>query len=395
MTHYRQNATWLVWSAPFRDLVLAAAYLTPFFQQHGLSLSQILTLQSVFSAAVLLWEVPSGMVADRFGRAFSIKLGAPLSALAVTLYGFSNHYWQFVCMELLMALAYGLNSGVDTALLQDSLRADGLDEKEVDRQFTQISRRSDKYRYLAVGLGVPVAWLLATYVSLSSTLVVDGLLSGVGVFFSFKMREAPRYNGSQEAIRLSAWRAGMNLVRSGEARWLVLLGAVLYTSTLVTFWMSAPYFSHLGVPVAAFGAVLALRSFWKAWLTHHYEEQSGSVRSMWVYAALAGGVYLAMATGSVWLVVMVLGHDVVQALSRQPVTAKLNEHFVHEYRATMNSLVNLAQRLLFAVAGPGVGWLADRYGLSTSFAVTGLVFGATAFVALARLKRYGTFLAPR
>ncbi len=383
---YRQNAKWLTWLAPFKTLSISAAYLTPFFLGNGLSLSQIFLLQSVFSLAVVLWEVPSGFVADRFGRAFSIRLSAPLAAVAMVAYGFSDQFWQFVVWELLLAVANGLISGVDTALLLDSLKADGRED-----EFVKRSQRLNAVAYAATGFAVPLAFLLVRYFGLGATLVFDGLLIAVGTIFTFKLVEAPRYNGSQEAVRLSAWHAMKQLGRNAEARWLVCLGAALSAATYLAFWLSAPYYTELGISVVWFSAILAIRSLWKAWLSHRFIQERHVQRNMYFYASLVVVVYLAMATGQVWLVWMVLGHDVVQALHAQPVTAELNRHIAHEFRATMNSLVNLVQRLVYTVAGPLVGLLVDRAGLSAGFVVTGVVCGAVAFMALARLHRFKTF----
>src|SRR6185369_12266436 len=155
MDRYKHNAKWLSWFAPFRAMSVSSAYLTPFFLQKGLDLSQILLLQSVFSLAYLLWEVPSGYIADQFGRAFSIKVSAPIAAVATVLYGLSGHMWQFVLCELALAFANGLISGVDTALLHDSLKADGR-----EKEFVRLAQRMDGLGWLATGLGVPVAMLL-------------------------------------------------------------------------------------------------------------------------------------------------------------------------------------------------------------------------------------------
>ncbi len=386
MDKYKQNVKWLTYLSPFKTLSVSAAYLTPFFLLHGLSLTQVFLLQSIFSVAVLLWEIPSGLIADRFGRAFSIKLSAPFAALSMIAYGFSTQFWQFVIWELVLAVANGLVSGIDTALLFDSLKADGR-----EKDFVRISQRMNAFGFAATALGVPIAVLLVHFVGLGSTLVADGLLVVVGMVFTFRLVEAPRNNGSQEAVRLSAWHAIKQLGRNTEARWLVVLGSVLSAATYLAFWMSAPYFSNLGIPVVLFSVILAIRSLWKAWLSHRFAKKRHIERNMVVYSALAGLVYLAMASGQLWLVWAILGHDVVQALSGQPIVAKLNDHIEHEFRATMNSLVNLVQRLTYSLAGPFVGLLVDKRGLPTGFAVTGLTCSAIAFVALARLHKLKTF----
>lgn len=386
MDRYKQNVKWLALFAPFRALSISAAYLTPFYLQHGLSLAQIFVLQSIFSGAFLLWELPSGYIADKLGRAFSIKLSAPIAAIAMTAYGLSNQYWQFVVWELVLALASGLVSGVDTALLFDSLKAEGR-----GKDFVRLSQRIDAFGFAATALGVPIALLLIKYSSVSSTLIADGLLTGVGAAFAFRLGEAPRYDGGQEEERASVWRATAQLGRNVEARWLVLLGATLSTATYLAFWLSAPYYTSLGIPLAAFSAILAARSLWKAWLSHRIRQTSHLERRMVAYALLAGLVYFAMASRQIWLVWAVLGHDIVQALHSQPISAELNEHMEHRHRATLNSLVNLVERLFYTVAGPLVGLLVDRAGFSAALVLTGATMTLLALAALARLHHLGTF----
>lgn len=390
MHRYQHNAKWLTWLAPFRSLSISAAYITPFFLQHGLSLSQVFLLQSIFSVAFLLWEIPSGLIADRCGRAFSIKLSVPVAAVAMIAYGLSTHFWQFAIWELVLALANGLVSGIDTALLLDSLKADNR-----DKDFVKLAQRINAAGFAATTAGVSIAILLVHYVSLSSTIVADGLLTGVGAYFAWKLTEAPRFNGSEEAVRISAWQAMRRLGGNAEARWLVVLGAALSAATYLAFWLSAPYYARLGIPTVLFGGILALRSLWKAWLSHRFQQERHIERNLFAYASLAGLVYLAMASGQVWLVWAVLGHDAVQALQGQPITAQLNTHITHEFRATLNSLVNLVQRLIYSLAGPLVGLLVDKTSLGVGFAVTGVACSMVAFVALARLHHFKTFQTKR
>ncbi len=381
---YKENAKWLMYIAPFRDLSVSAAYLVPFFLQRGLSLSQIFLLQSVFSICLLLWELPSGYLADTYGRALCLKLSLPLNGVAIALYGLSSHFWQFMLCELALAVASGFASGTDTALLMDSLKADGR-----DNDFVRLSQRMNALRFAATAAGLPVAVLLVHFVSLGSTLVADGLLSVAATVFALKLVEAPRYV-SQEAIRASAWHAAKQLGRNVEARWLLVLTTALSTATYLGFWLTASYYKSVGVPLVLFGVLLGVRSLWKAWLSHRFTQEKHLERSMMTYAALAGLTFVAMATYQIWLIWLVLAHDVVQALQGQPLVAKLNVHMAHEFRATMNSLVNLVQRLVFAVAGPVVGLIADKAGLGWGFLVTGVMCSVMAFLAIAKLHTLHT-----
>jgi MFS family permease len=384
--HYSQNARWLLWFAPFRALSISAAYLTPFFVDHGMNTAQIFLLQSIFSAAYLLWEIPSGMLADRLGRATSIKVSAPIAAIGMFLYGLSGEFWQFVVCELILALASGLISGVDTALLIDSLKADG---KEKD--FVRLQQRMDGLGFASTAVAVPLAVVLVHFFGVASTLLADGIATGLGAYFVLKLVEAPRSNGGQDKLRRSTWHALRELARRQNVRWLIVLKTTLNTATYLGFWLSALYYTALGIPVVLFGVILAVRSLWKAWLSHRFHHEGHVARKETIFAGLAGAVYFAMATGQIWLVWTVLAHDVVQALASSPLTKRLNAHIEEDHRATLNSVANLVQRMGYMVAGPLVGLAVDKTNLATGMVLTGVVCSAIALAATARLKKIGAF----
>jgi MFS family permease len=383
MPSYQDNAKWLQWFAPFKGMSVSAAYLTPFFLQHGLSLAQLFDLQAIFAWAVVAWEIPSGMIADRFGRAFSIKLSGPIAAATVIAYGLSSGWWQFLLCELGLAISSGLISGIDDALLADSLRADGRSD-----DFEHLRQRIKAFGYLATALAVPLSLLLVTFASLSSTLVADGILTGIGwACFALRLREAPRSNGSQKKKRESLLGAMLDLGRNAEARWLTALGTALATATYLAFWLTAPYLHGLGIPAAWFGTILAGRSLFKAWLSHRYRQTKRFQHRYLLLTSLAGLGLGAMATGQIWLVWLLIGHDVVQALSDSPITARLNRYIPEEHRATLNSALNLVQRLGYSLAGLLVGWLVTTTGLSNALAVFGLACTTLAALAIVRLRQ--------
>jgi MFS family permease len=418
MDHYQANTRWLTLFAPFRGLSLSAAYLTPFFLEKGLNLTEVFLLQSIFSMVCVVWELPSGWLSDRWGRANCIKWSAPLAAAAMVAYGLSSNLAQFVACEVLLAIASGLYSGADKALLYDSLAADAsLREPELGRRFQQHTRRIKSAGFGAVFLGAPLSWALVHFVGLSATIVADGLLLAAGSVFAWRLVEAPyRHSRPSQATdelgqeALTVRQACRQLAVNAEVRWLVALGVVLSTATYLAAWAAAPYYASLGVPLALFGAIYALRSllkavlayrysaqpqpngrWWKRMLRHKFLARQPENRTMWAYTGLSGAVYLAMASGQWWLAPAVVGHDVVHALHDDPISSRLNAAMSAGHRATLNSVVPLLQRLGFATAGPVAGWLVDSAGLQAGLLYVGLACGLLASLAMLRLQRLGTF----
>ena len=58
-----------------RWFLLAMPIAVIFFQDNGLSLSEVMTLQGIYSLTIAIMEIPSGFLADRFGRKQTLVFG--------------------------------------------------------------------------------------------------------------------------------------------------------------------------------------------------------------------------------------------------------------------------------------------------------------------------------
>ena len=67
-------------------------------------------------------EIPTGVIADRFGRKTSMILGSLVLSIAALIYGSIPHFYNFLFSEFLFAVGITLISGADKAILYDSLK---------------------------------------------------------------------------------------------------------------------------------------------------------------------------------------------------------------------------------------------------------------------------------
>ena len=69
----------------------------PLLQGYGLSMSQVLQTQAMFALTIALCEVPSGSIADLWGRRRAILLGSALNAV-----GFFSLLWADSFVDFLL-----------------------------------------------------------------------------------------------------------------------------------------------------------------------------------------------------------------------------------------------------------------------------------------------------
>src|SRR5438128_358015 len=114
----------------FRYYIFSALAFTPvslsvfvlFWKDNGLDMFDIFLLQGIFSFAIVLWEVPTGMVADLIGKRTSLIAATSALTVAFLIYGSGHSFAPFLAAEMIIALGVSLLSGADTALLYDSLK---------------------------------------------------------------------------------------------------------------------------------------------------------------------------------------------------------------------------------------------------------------------------------
>lgn len=90
-------------------------------QTRGFSFTQILWLDAVFFAVIVLAEVPTGYVGDRLGRRNALLLGSLGAAASVVAFGLVRSYPLLVAVYVAWGVALTLRSGNESAWLYDAL----------------------------------------------------------------------------------------------------------------------------------------------------------------------------------------------------------------------------------------------------------------------------------
>jgi MFS family permease len=111
MKNFSQNISrlYVIKISKWFNLVMPVVIL--FYQDNGLSMQEIFILKSIYSLAIVVLEIPSGWMADVWGRRKTLILGALLGSAGFFMYSFSYGFWAFVMAEIILGAGHSLYQG--------------------------------------------------------------------------------------------------------------------------------------------------------------------------------------------------------------------------------------------------------------------------------------------
>jgi len=119
-----------------------------FLKSHGLSLLEINLVNLCFMASNFLLEVPTGAVADIFGRRQSVVWGCLILSLSFFIYFLAHSFWLFAIAEIIGALGATCLSGSLEAWMVDSLKFHSYTD-----DLEKIYEKEGGYRLIGVAVG--------------------------------------------------------------------------------------------------------------------------------------------------------------------------------------------------------------------------------------------------
>lgn len=368
--------------------LLPMAIITLFWKdQIGLSLSEILLLQALFSLATLLMEFPSGYVSDRLGYRFALNLACLFGISGWTTYTFAGSFAGVLVAEIQLGISYAFISGADSALLYETLRHEGQEEhySKYDGRMTAWAQAGEAAG--AIGAGALYAW----FPLLPFILQIAIWISALAVCRNLKdIPTVPRQTTShlREAIGI-AHKAF--LLKPG-LRYTILLAATLGLASFYPVWLVQPYMQSLNVPLTWFGPIWAAANLCVSFgsvISHRIQYHLGTRGTPLLLLALVAAGYAGLAFSQVvWGFVFYFLLTFMRGIQGPFLRLALQKQSDRHERASILSLKSLTFRLGFVISGPLVGLLADGSGLNFCFLVLFIVLIAAIALAIRPFLKY-------
>lgn len=366
--------------------ILVMPIIVVFWRSLGLSLTEIFILQATFSGTMLALELPSGYLADYFGRRKVLVGAYVVTAAGFFVHSVSYTFWGFFFGEVLLGMGISAISGTDISLLFDSLKADGRESEFARTQgrFVFWAQSSEAAAALIGGALALISLRLPFYV------YTGQLVLAAAVAWTLVEPERERFR--EGAGHLGNFRSVLeHLKRTPMLLRLLAFHAVVAASSLTAAWIYQPYWQHLRVPLAWFGPLwcaLNLIVAFAAWNAHSVRRRFGGAFAFGFIALMPAVGYLGLGlTGTLWGLGFVVCIQLMRGLNSVLTTDEINQRTGSEMRATVNSLGSGGVRLIFVVFAPCLGVVADGSGVPTALLLCGGVYGAAALAVYFFLRR--------
>jgi MFS family permease len=373
---------------------------TIFLLDAGLSNLEAFAANAFFTAGMVVFEVPTGIVADMWGRRTSFLLGtitlAATTALYVLLWRVEAPFWQWAVVSALLGLGFTFFSGATEAWLVDALRATGY-----DGTLESVFGRGQVMTGVAMLGGSAGGGVLAQTTSLAVPFVIRAVVLVLMFVVAFALMRDIGFTPDRQGRPVAEMRRiARDSVTYGwrvpAVRYVMLSGAFTGGVAVYAFYALQPYLLDLWGDPEAYGiagiaaAILAGAQITGGLLAPRLRKLvTRRTSALFLAEAIASVTVLLIGLITEFYPVLVLTvvWGLVFAASTPIRQAYLNGLIPSQQRATILSFDSLTASTGGVVAQPALGRAADVWGYPVTYVVSGVLSAlALPFIARARAE---------
>jgi MFS family permease len=376
---------------------------TIFLLDAGLSNVEAFAANAFFTAGMVLFEIPTGVVADTRGRRLSYVLGTLTLVVSTLLYllmwQVQAPFWGWAVASVLLGLGFTFFSGATEAWLVDALAATGF-RGHLDHVFG----RAQSVGGVAMLAGSLAGGVVAQVTNLGVPYLIRAALLGVATLVALRYMVdigfTPQRASPVAAIRTVVGASVAHGFGNAPVRWLMIAGVFTGGTGIYVFYAAQPYllelfgdpsaYSIAGLAAAIFAGVQILGGLLVPYVRRLFRRRTDAL--LLTGAAGVASLLLLGATSSFVVALVLLSTwSLLSTIARPMRAAYVNGIIPSHARATVLSFDSLLSSAGGVVAQPALGRVADMtalggYGLS--YVVAGAVnVLAIPFVLLARRER--------
>ncbi len=351
-----------------------------FFEEHGLSLTQIMILQAIYSLSVALFEIPSGFFADIYGRRLSLFYGSIFIFSGNLIFSFFSGFNEFFVAEILLGLGYSLVSGADSAIIYDSLL-----EMKQDKDYTKIEGRNYGIGNISEGLaGILGGFLAVTSLNLPVYIQTIVIFFSIPIAYSLvepksSYKLAKNFNSILLVVKET-------FLYHDKLKWYIIYSSAMGVGTLSIAWFVQPFLLELDTPLVYYGIIWASLNIITGIISYYsYVFKNHNLLTYISLLMFISFISLGLNI-TVYGFIFIVFIYIIRGIITPNLRNLININSTSERRATVLSLRSFMIRISFALIAPVLGYITDLYSISYVFYILAFLIGTTSLLAVYKLN---------
>lgn len=342
-----------------------------FYEENGLGLKEIFLLKSVYSIVLVSLDIPTGYMADAWGRRNCLLSGCIVAFGGYMCYSFSATFGAFFIAEILLGIGQSLVSGADSALLYDTMLHYDREEEylKYEGKVTMVGNFSEAFAGIVGGL-------LATS-SLHLPFYGQVCIAFIGIPAAIALRE---FNGKTKILNPLKNILGIirySLITNKHLCYDIMFSGVIGAATLTMAWFVQPVLIKIDLPTGLFGVVWTILNLTvgiAALYSDALSARLGVNRTYLLILIFIVGGYIAVSFSlNYFSLFLFFLFYIVRGFATPILKGYINRQTFSEMRATVLSIRNFIIRLIFAAMAPFLGWLNDAFSLTFALQITAAI----------------------
>ena len=374
MNKYYKNVNKLFWVNLFNNCFWLSSVVTFFYLQRNLSYAEILSLGAIMGLTIILFEIPTGVIADKYGRKKSLIFSSIFFMLSMFCYLIANNIFLFALAFIFLGIGITFASGATEALIYDSLK--------ISKKESEMRKSMGHFFSAEVLAGVitpPLASIIAKDLipwqfNLLIYLTLASYLAAFIITLTLKDIPLKKYEIKSFAISFK----DLKLLKENKKLRRLALNRVFIAvamSSFVLLWQ--PQFQTSHVPVAWFGVFLAIGSLGIFFVNRKIEWLSKltTSKTLLIISGLApaiGFIILGLVFNPIIAVITYLLIRIIVSVREPILSQHINDSICSEKRATILSLISMVVALITLILRPIIGALTD-VSLTIGFLTLGIL----------------------
>jgi MFS family permease len=375
---YLDNVKKQYWISFFHSLIPAYVIERLFWQQRGISVQMVVYIEIIYALTVTVSEIPSGILADKFGRKRLLSVYSALAATELILLLFAYSFLQFTAAIFLAGIGKALSSGSENALLYDSLLNEGK-----QRDFEKHLGRLSAVDFTGSMIAALSGGVLANFFKLEFNYVLSVVSICIAFIITLSLKEPPMLTKPKNELSgiIQYAKQALGFFKEQPLVFVYCLtGAVLGACMIYLdeFWQII--LDNIGISVIFFGVFGALASILRVpgnLLAYKLKEKFRYELVLTCIISVSTIAYAAIfLVRDLFCLVPMMLLFLIGGIVDPLVIGYLHHHAESHIRATVESFSSLGLRVVSIGIGLLFGYISSEYSIFAGFLmISSLCFG--------------------